>query len=111
MGTIEEYQAAQSRKHDVIIGRLKAELVQAQQALTQSREEMITRYEHQKVVKQLKDMSTTESETYAELTRSQKEIKKMQSRFEKSLDKSRRFVMFTLMQSTLDPLPPIIPYS
>ena len=71
MGTIEEYQAAQSREHDVVIGRLKAELVQAQQALTQSKEEMITREERQKFVKKLKDMSATESETYAELTKAQ----------------------------------------
>ena len=61
MGTIEEYQEAQSWEQDVVIGRLKAELVQAQQALTQSRKEMITRDEHQKVVKQLKDMSAIES--------------------------------------------------
>jgi chromosome segregation ATPase len=62
-------------------------LVQAQQALTQSREEMITRYEQQKVVKKIKDMSATESETYADLTKSQENIKKMQSQFEKALEK------------------------
>jgi len=86
MGTLEEYQGAQSQEQDVIIGRLKEELVQAQQALTQSREEMITRAEHQKVVKLLKDILVTESETYVDLTRAQEKIKKMQSQFEKDLE-------------------------
>jgi hypothetical protein len=86
MGTIEEYRAAQSREQDVVIDRLNVKLVQAQQALTQSREEMITRDEHQKVVKQLKDISATKSETYAELTKAQEKIKKMQSQFEKDLE-------------------------
>jgi hypothetical protein len=86
MGTIEEYQETQSQEQDVVIDRLKAELVQAQQALTQSREEMITRVEHQKVVKQLEDISATESEAYVELTKAQENIKKMQSQFEKALE-------------------------
>jgi hypothetical protein len=60
-------------------------MVQEQQALTQSREEMITRVEHKKVVKQLKDMSSTKTETYARLTKAQENIKKMQIQFEKSL--------------------------
>jgi hemerythrin len=50
MGAMEEYQASHSREHDAIIGRLKEKLVQAQQALNQSRDEMITMVEHQKVV-------------------------------------------------------------
>ena len=85
MGTIEEYQEAMSWEQDVVIGRLKEELVQAQQTLTQYREEIITRDEHQKVVKHLKDMSTIESETYAELTKAQEKINKMHSQFEKDL--------------------------
>jgi hypothetical protein len=86
MGTIEEYRATQSWEQNVVIDRLKVKLVQAQEALTQSREEMITRDEHQKVVKQLKDISATESETYVELTKAQEKIKKMQSQFEKTLE-------------------------
>jgi hypothetical protein len=86
MGAMEEYQASQSREQDAIIGRLKAELVQAQHRLTQSRDEMITMDEHQKVVKQLKVMLVTESETYFELTRAQGKVKKIQSQFEKALE-------------------------
>jgi hypothetical protein len=59
MDAMEEYQAYHSWEHDAIIGRLKAEMVQEKQALTQSRDEMITTAEHQKVFKQLKVMSTT----------------------------------------------------
>jgi hypothetical protein len=42
--------------------------------------------EHQKVVKQLKNISTTKSETYVELTRTQGKVKKVQNQLEKSLE-------------------------
>jgi hypothetical protein len=47
---------------------------------------MVTRVEHQNIVKQLKDMTTTESETYAELTRAQGKVKKVQTQLEKGLE-------------------------
>jgi hypothetical protein len=59
MGAMEEYQAYNSREHDAIIGSLNAELVQEQQALTQSKDEMIIMDEHQKVFEQLKVMLAT----------------------------------------------------
>jgi hypothetical protein len=86
-------------------------LVQAQQALTQSREEMISRAEHQKVVKQLKDISATESETYAELTKAQENNKKMQSQFEKDLEKIKEICDVYSDAINCRALPPIIPYS
>jgi hypothetical protein len=55
--------------------------------LAQHQDEMVTRVEHQKIVKQLKDMTTTESETYVELTRAQGKVKKVQTQLEKSLEK------------------------
>jgi hypothetical protein len=84
--TMAEHLEFQSQEHNAIVDRLETKLIQAQQALTQSREEMITRAEHPKFVKQLKDMSATESETYAELTKAQEKVKKMKSQFEKSLE-------------------------
>ena len=58
----------QSQTHSVTIDRLKAELTQAQQALVQHQHGMVTRTEYQRIVKELKDMTTTEGETYATLT-------------------------------------------
>jgi hypothetical protein len=51
MYAMEEYQASQSQEYNAIIDGLKAELIQAQQALAQPRDEMVTMVEHQKVVK------------------------------------------------------------
>jgi peptidoglycan hydrolase CwlO-like protein len=48
---------------------------------------MVTRDEYQNIFKQLKDMTTTESETYAALTRAQGKIKKVQTQLEKALEK------------------------
>jgi hypothetical protein len=42
-------EASQFREQSAIIDRLEAELVQAQQALTQTRDEMVTMEEHQRV--------------------------------------------------------------
>jgi hypothetical protein len=86
MGTREEYQASQSQEQGVTIDKLKAELGQAQRALAQHQDEMVTRDEYQKIVKQLKDMKTTRIETYAALTRSQRKIKKVQTQLEKALE-------------------------
>ena len=47
---------------------------------------MVTRDEYQKIVKELKDMTTTEGETYAALTRAQGKIKKVQTQLEKALE-------------------------
>jgi hypothetical protein len=47
---------------------------------------MVTRDEYQKIVKQLKYMTTTEGETYVVLTRVQGKIKKVQTQLEKSLE-------------------------
>jgi hypothetical protein len=60
--------------------------VQSQQALTQRRYEMVTMVEHQRVFKQLKSMSTTENETYVELSRAQGKVNKVQVQSEKSLE-------------------------
>ena len=87
MDAMEEYQASQSQEQNAIINRQKAELTQAQQALAQPKEEMVTMDEHQKVVKQLNLMSATKSETYAELTRAQGKVKKVQTQLEKALEK------------------------
>jgi hypothetical protein len=86
MDAMEEYQASQSQAHGVTIDRLKEELGQAQQALAQHQDEMVTRIEYQNIVKELKDMTTTEGETYATLTRAQGKIKKVQPQLEKSLE-------------------------
>jgi hypothetical protein len=59
------------------ISRLEAELIKSQQALTQSRDEMVTMVKHQRVVKQLKSTSATENETFAELSRAQGKVKKV----------------------------------
>ena len=59
MSAMEEYQASQSQAQSVTIDRLKAELTQAQQALVQHQHGMVTRTEYQRVVKELKDMTTT----------------------------------------------------
>ena len=87
MGAMEEYQASQSQAQGVTIDKLKAELGQAQWALAQHQDEMVTKDEHQNIVKQLKDMTTIESETYVALTISQGNIKKVQTQLEKSLEK------------------------
>ena len=42
-----EHQASQSREHRTITDRLEAELMQAQKALTQSRDDMGTMEEYQ----------------------------------------------------------------
>jgi hypothetical protein len=47
---------------------------------------MVTRDEYKNIVKQLKDMTTTEGETYVVLTRVQGKIKKVQTQLEKSLE-------------------------
>jgi hypothetical protein len=47
---------------------------------------MVTRDEYQNIVKQLKDMITTEGETYVVLIRVQGKIKKVQTQLEKSLE-------------------------
>ena len=70
MGAMEEYQASQSQAQGVTIDKLKAKLGQAQRALAQHQDEMVTRDEYQNIVKQLKDMTTTEGDTYVALTRS-----------------------------------------
>jgi hypothetical protein len=87
MSTMEEYQASQSQAQSVTIDRLKVELTQAQQALVQHQHGIVTRTEYQRVVKELKDMTTTEGETYAALTRAQEKIKKVQTQLEKALEK------------------------
>jgi hypothetical protein len=76
----------QSFEQSVVINRLEEELVQAQQALTQSIDEMVTMPEHKRVVKKLKDMLTTENETYAKLTRAQGKVKKVQGQLDKDLE-------------------------
>jgi hypothetical protein len=48
---------------------------------------MVTKDEYQKIFKQLKEMTTTEGETYVVLTRVQGKIKKVQTQLEKSLEK------------------------
>jgi hypothetical protein len=62
-------------------------MVQAQQALTQTRDEMVTMEKHQIIFKQLRSMEETKHETYAELTRAQEKTKKIQNQFEKALEK------------------------
>jgi hypothetical protein len=47
---------------------------------------MVTTTEHQNIVKQLKDMTTTDSETCATLTRAQEKVKKVQTQLEKDLE-------------------------
>jgi hypothetical protein len=86
MSAMEEYQASQSQAQSVTIDRLKEELTQAQQALAQHQHGMVTRTEYQRIVKELKDMTTTEGETYAALTRAQEKIKKVQTQLEKALE-------------------------
>jgi uncharacterized protein (DUF2164 family) len=54
--------------------------------LAQDQDDMVTRAEHQKIVKQLRHMKTTESETYVELTRAQGKVNKVQNQLEKSLE-------------------------
>jgi hypothetical protein len=44
---------------------------------------MVTRAEHQKIVKKLRDMTETKSKIYAELTRAQGKVKKVQTQLEK----------------------------
>lgn len=77
MDAMEEYQASQSQAQGVTIDKLKAELGQAQWTLAQHQDEMVTRAEYQNIVKQLRDMTTIESETYVELTRAQGKVKKV----------------------------------
>jgi translation initiation factor 2B subunit (eIF-2B alpha/beta/delta family) len=86
MSAMEEYQASQSQAQSVTIDRLKEELTQAQQALVQHQHGMVTRTEYQRIVKELKDMTTIEGETYAALTRAQEKIKKVQTQLEKDLE-------------------------
>jgi hypothetical protein len=62
-------------------------LVQAQKALTQTRYEIVTMAEHQRVFKQLKSMSAMENETYVKLTKAQGMTKKVQGQLEKYLEK------------------------
>ena len=76
MSAMEEHQASQSQAQSVIIDSLKAELTQAQQALVQHQHGMVTMTKYQNIVKELKDMTTTEGETYAALNRAQGKIKK-----------------------------------
>jgi hypothetical protein len=87
MSVMEEHQTSQSQAQSVIIDGLKEELTQAQQALVQHQHEMVTRTEYQRVVKELKDMTTTEGETYAALTRAQEKTKKVQTQLEEALEK------------------------
>jgi chromosome segregation ATPase len=87
MGAMKEYQASQSQAQGVTIDRLKAEMGQAQQALAQHQDEMVTRTEYQNIVKELKDMTTIEGDTYDALTRAQGKIKKVQNQLEKALEK------------------------
>jgi hypothetical protein len=87
LSAMEEYQASQSQAQNVTIDRLKAELTQAQQALVQHQHEIVTRTEYQRIVKELKDMTTTEGETYVALTRAQEKIKKVQTQLENTLEK------------------------
>jgi hypothetical protein len=47
---------------------------------------MVTKTEHQNIVKQLKDMTQIESDTYATLSRAQEKVKKMQTQLEKDLE-------------------------
>jgi chromosome segregation ATPase len=86
MSAIEEYQASQSQAQSVTINRLKAKLTQAQQALAQHQHGMVTRTKYQRIVKELKDMTATEGETYVALTRAQEKIKKVQTQLEKALE-------------------------
>jgi chromosome segregation ATPase len=86
MGAMEEYQASQFQAHGVTIDKLKVEMRPAQRALAQHQDEMVTRDEHQNIFKQLKDMKTTESETYVEFTRAQGKVKKVQTQLEKDLE-------------------------
>jgi hypothetical protein len=94
MGIMEEYQASQSQAQGVTINKLKAELGQAQQALAQHRDEMVTRDEHQNIVKNLKEMTTKESETYVVLTRAQGTVKNVQTQLEKSLEQIKEIYDF-----------------
>jgi hypothetical protein len=47
---------------------------------------MVTRTEYQRVVKELKDMTATEGETYDALTKAQEKIKKVQTQLENYLE-------------------------
>jgi hypothetical protein len=109
MGAMEEYQSSQSQAQGVTIDKLKSELGQAQRALAQHQDDMVTRVEHQNIVKQLKDMTTTESETYVVLTKAQGKVKRVQTQLENDLEKIKE--MSTLMLLIADPLPPITLYS
>jgi hypothetical protein len=48
---------------------------------------MVTRTKYQRVVNKLKDMTTTEGETYTVLTRAQEKTKKVQTQLEEALEK------------------------
>jgi hypothetical protein len=47
---------------------------------------MVTTAKHQKIVKQMRDMTATESETYDELTKAQGKVKKVQTQLEKDFE-------------------------
>jgi hypothetical protein len=47
---------------------------------------MVTRTKYQRLVKELKDMTTIEGETYAPLTRAQEKTKKVQTQLEEALE-------------------------
>ena len=84
--TYQTKEVSQFQDQSAIIERLEVGLVQSQQALTQTRDEMVTMTEHQRVVKQLKTMSSMENEMYAEMTKAQGKTKKVQGQLEKALE-------------------------
>jgi hypothetical protein len=47
---------------------------------------MVTVKEHQKIVKQLQAMSTTENETFTDLNRAKEKVKKVQGQLDGDLD-------------------------
>jgi hypothetical protein len=106
---VQTEEAFQSPEQGAIINRLEAELVQTQQTLTQCRSEMVTMAEHQKVVKQLKAMSATENETFAELNRAQGKVKKVQAKLDKALEKIKEF--FSIYSDIVDCRAPATNYT
>jgi chromosome segregation ATPase len=87
VGSMEEHQVSQSQAQGITIDKLKEELTRAQRALAKYQDEMVTKTKNQRIVKQLKDMTATESETCTALTRAQGKVKKVQTQLEKDLEK------------------------
>jgi hypothetical protein len=82
---VQTEEAFHSPEQDSIIKRLEAELEQSQQTLIQCKSEMVTMSEYQKVVKQLQSMSTTENETFVEISRAKGKVKKVHGQLYGSL--------------------------